>query len=79
MSQAKVDAYKSKKATRKEDFKKEKRIGLLRNTVVTVLVVALLGWAGVSLYGNIINQQKSQAITVDYTGISTFMNALDAQ
>ncbi len=77
MSQAKVNAYKDKKATRKETFKKEKRMRVIRTSVVTVLVVALLGWAGMSLYGNIINQQRSQAVTVDYSEITNYMNGLE--
>lgn len=77
MSQAKVDAYKSKKATRRQDQKKDKRMRILRTTVVSCLVIALLAWAGVSLYGNIIEQQKSQAITVDYTDITNFMQNLE--
>ena len=79
MSQAKVDAYKSKKATRKEDQKKDKTMRVVRTSLVTVLVVALLAWAGVSLYGNIINQQKSQAVTVDYTDVMNYMQTLDSQ
>ena len=77
MSQAKVDAYKNKKVTRKEDFKKEKRMRAIRTAIVSVLVVALLGWAGFSLAGNIINQQKSEAITVNYTDISDYMSTLE--
>ncbi|MBR5337157.1 MAG: hypothetical protein IK152_04170 [Lachnospiraceae bacterium] len=77
MSQAKVEAYKNDKVNRKENLKKDKRMRGLRTAIVTCLVVALLAWAGVSLYGNITNQQKNQAITVNYTDITNYMQTLE--
>lgn len=77
MSQAKVDAYKNEKVNRKENLKKDKRMRILRTTIVTCLVVALLAWAGVSLYGNITNQQKNQAVSVNYTDITNYMQTLE--
>ena len=81
MSQAKVDAYKNEKANRKETMKKNNRknnrMKIFRTAIVTCLVVALLAWAGVSLYGNITNQQKSQAISVNYNDITNYMQTLE--
>lgn len=76
MSQAKVDAYKNEKANRKETMKKDKRMGIIRALVASCLVIALVAWAGVSLYGNISNQQKSQAIVVDYEDVAGYINSL---
>ena len=76
MSQAKVDAYKNAKANRKETMKKDKRMGVIRALVASCLVIALVAWAGFSLYGNISNQEKSQAIAVDYEDISAYINTL---
>ncbi|MBR4807694.1 MAG: hypothetical protein IKZ65_04300 [Lachnospiraceae bacterium] len=76
MSQAKVDAYKNEKANRKENMKKDKRMGVIRALIATCLVIALVAWAGFSLYGNISNQEKSQAIAVDYEDISDYINTL---
>ena len=76
MSQAKVDAYKNEKANRKDTIKKDKRMGIIRALIASCLVIALVAWAGVSLYGNISNQEKSQAIAVDYEDISDYINTL---
>lgn len=76
MSQAKVDAYKNEKANRKETIKKDKRMGVIRALIASCLVIALVAWAGVSLYGNISNQEKSQAIVVDYEDVAGYINSL---
>lgn len=76
MSQAKVDAYKNEKANRKETIKKDKRMGIIRALIASCLVIALVAWAGVSLYGNISNQEKSQAIVVDYEDVAGYINSL---
>lgn len=76
MSQAKVDAYKNEKANRKETMKKDKRMGIIRALIASCLVIALVAWAGVSLYGNISNQERSQAIVVDYEDVAGYINSL---
>lgn len=76
MSQAKVDAYKNEKANRKETIKRDKRMGVIRALIASCLVIALVAWAGVSLYGNISNQEKSQAIVVDYEDVAGYINSL---
>ena len=76
MSQAKVDAYKNKKASRKETMKKDKRMGVIRALIASCLVIALVAWAGVSLYGNITTQEKSKAIVVDYEDVTDYINSL---
>ncbi len=76
MSQAKVDAYKNEKANRKETMKKDKRMGIIRALIASCLVIALVAWAGVSLYGNISNQEKSQAISVNYNDVNEYIQTL---
>lgn len=76
MSQAKVDAYKNEKANRKVTIKKDKRMGIIRALIASCLVIALVAWAGVSLYGNISNQERSQAIVVDYEDVAGYINSL---
>jgi len=76
MSQAKVDAYKNEKANRKETIKKDKQMGIIRALIASCLVIALVAWAGVSLYGNISNQERSQAIVVDYEDVAGYINSL---
>ena len=76
MSQAKVDAYKNEKANRKETIKRDKRMGVIRALIASCLVIALVAWAGVSLYGNISNQERSQAIVVDYEDVAGYINSL---
>lgn len=77
MSQAKVDAYKEAKANRKETIKKEKRGRMLRTGIAAILVVALLGWVGVSLSNNIIQQQKSETVSINYDAINDYLTTLE--
>lgn len=76
MSQAKVDAYKEEKANRKDNIKKDKRMKVYRTGIAACLTIALLGWVGFSLANNITDQQKSEAIEVNYDAISEYMNTL---
>ena len=77
MSQAKVDAYKEAKANRKEIMKKEKRGKILRTGIASLLVIALLGWVGISLSNNIIEQQKSETVSINYDAITNYLNSLE--
>lgn len=49
MSQAKVDRYKEEKKNRKKTMAKEKRLHLLAVVCGWLVVIALAGWAGVSV------------------------------
>ena len=79
MSQAKVDRYKEQKANRKEIMKKEKRMRTLRNCVATLVIVALLGWIGVSGYQMVSTDQENQAVEVDYSAINDYLNGLSVE
>ena len=52
MSQAKVDRYKEEKRNREKIMKKQKREAMLMKLAGTVVVVALVGWIGFSVYQN---------------------------
>ena len=46
MSQEKVDRYKNEKANRKKIMKKQKAMHIVRNTIMSVAALALIGWLG---------------------------------
>ena len=81
MSQAKVDRYKEQKANRKEIMKKEKRMRTLRNSVITLVIVALLGWISFSVYQMMTSpsEQQKQAVEVDYSSINEYLNGLSVE
>lgn len=79
MSQAKVDRYKEEKKNRKEIMAKEKRNNTLRVVAGGVVVVALLGWIGVSGYNWYQASQPLETIYVDTTAIDDYMADLEAE
>lgn len=81
MSQAKVDKYKEEKANRKQIMKKEKRMHILRCTVATLVIVALLGWIGVSVYQKTTSDTNSQAqaVEADYSAFMEYLGGLPAE
>jgi len=80
MSQKKVDQYKNQKANRKQTMKKEKRIILLEKIGGCVLCVAILFWAGFSIYKYAGKDTSSTASTtttsVDMQAISDYYSSL---
>lgn len=80
MSQAKVDRYKEEKKNRSKIMKKQKLEWLLTKIVLTVFAVAIVGWAGVSLYQNITNPSsatvETESYTVDASAIDDYLNSL---
>lgn len=79
MSQAKVDRYKEEKKNRKQIMAKEKRANALRALAGGVVVVALLGWIGVSGYNWYLASQPLDTIYVDTTAIDDYMTTLEAE
>lgn len=79
MSQAKVDRYKEEKKNRKQEMAKEKRQNMLRAFAGGVVLVVLLGWAGVSAYDVYKASQPLETIYVDTAAIDDYMNQLDAE
>ncbi len=76
MSQEKVERYKEAKVNRKKTIKKEKRMRILRNSVASVVVVAVLGWIGYSGVVSIIESQPREAVEVDYASVSNYEGEL---
>lgn len=80
MSQKKVDEYKKQKANREKIMKKEKRMLLLEKTAAALVIVAIIGWLGYSVYGQV---QKSEDAKVtetvmDASAIDEYMLDLDS-
>ena len=69
MSQEKVDRYKEYKANKQKIWKKEKRVRRLEYIAALVVVVALLGWFGFSVYQKVSDpgEQSAQVYTMDTT------------
>ncbi|MEE1314486.1 MAG: hypothetical protein UHS49_01795 [Faecalimonas sp.] len=78
MSQEKVTRYKEEKANRKQTMKKEKRMRILRTSVVSVVCVAVIGWVGYSAVATYINSIPRETAEVDYTAVTEYMNGLNA-
>lgn len=79
MSQEKVAKYKEEKANRKKNMKKEKRAKVIRNTVMTVVLAAVVGWVG---YSGVTYYQENKArevVEADFTAVDDYINALSAE
>lgn len=79
MSQEKVTKYKEEKANRKDAVKKQKRAKFIRNSVMGVLLIAIIGWVG---YSAVISYQESkprQEAEIDYTAIDEYINGLSEE
>ena len=73
MSQEKVTKYKEAKANRKETMKKQKQAKMLRNTVMAVVAVAVLGWVGYSAVDYYQNNQPRESVEVDYSAVDDYL------
>lgn len=78
MSQKKVDAYKEKKANREKIMKKEKRTAALRSGVMALVLIAIIGWIGVSFYGRVQRSQSAEVTetVMDATAIDSYISGL---
>lgn len=78
MSQEKVDRYKEYKANKKEILKKEKRMRKIEYTVAVVVLVAVIGWLGYSVYDTATdpaNQEKVE-YTLDTTAVDDYIDTV---
>ena len=82
MSQKKVDQYKEQKANRKALMKKEKMMLRLEVGAIVVVLVALIGWFGYSVYDNAqaTAEANKEAVTtgIYIQGMQDFLDDLDA-
>ena len=76
MSQEKVTKYKEAKANRKETKKKQKQAKMLRNTVMAVVAVAVLGWVGYSAVDYYQNNQPRESVEVDYSAVDDYLESI---
>ena len=76
MSQEKVAKYKESKANRKEIMKKEKRARRVRNTVIAVVGIVVLGWVGVSGVQYLQENKPRLETEVDFTAIDDYTSTL---
>lgn len=76
MSQEKVTKYKEAKANRKETMKKQKQAKMIRNTVMAVVVVAVLGWVGYSAVDYYQKNQPRESVEVDYSEVDDYLESI---
>lgn len=78
MSQAKVDQYKKEKANRKKTIARDRIKRRCAVGAVWVVLIAIVGWAGTSVYTLYENSKPAQTYTADTTAISEYLNDLAA-
>ena len=79
MSQEKVQKYKEQKANRKQTMAKEKRTRRIRNTVVAVVLVAVLGWVGYSAVDFYMTNPPRKNVEVNYSAIDEYSETLETE
>ena len=80
MSQKKVDEYKKQKVNREKIMKKEKRMLLLEKTAAVLVIVAIIGWLGYSVYGQVQKSEETKVTetVMDASAIDEYMLGLDS-
>lgn len=76
MSQEKVAKYKEAKANRKETMKKQKQAKLIRNTIMAVVAVAVIGWVGYSAVDYYQTNQPRESVEVDYSAVDDYLESI---
>ena len=76
MSQEKVDKYKKEKANRKKIVKKQRIMNVVRKTVLSLAVIALVGWLGYSAYQTHEAEKERPVAQVNYDSINNYMSQL---
>ncbi len=71
MSQAKVDRYKEEKRNREKIMKKQKLEWFLTKTVLSVLALVIIGWAGISVYRNVTATPDDGTVQVETYTVNT--------
>ena len=79
MSQEKVQKYKEQKAGRKQAMAKEKRARRIRNTIMAVVFVAVLGWVGYSAVDFYMTNPPRHNVEVDYSAFDEFSESLNEE
>lgn len=79
MSQEKVAKYKEEKANRKAIMRKQKIAKIARNSIITVILVLVVGWiagSGVKYYQD---NKPREVVEVDYNTLNEYVNGLNAE
>ena len=76
MSQAKVDKYKAEKANRKKMIKKQKVKRFCSKLVATLVLVAIVAWAGVSAYHYYDSKRPAEEYEVDLSALEDYLNSV---
>ena len=77
MSQKKVEAYKEYKKNKKEVIKKEKARKRLTAGIATLVVIAVIGWFGWSIYEKATYEEPDgSGVTVNMTEFDQYTNEL---
>ena len=79
MSQEKVTKHKVEKANRKQAMAKEKRTRKIRNAVMAVVLVAVLGWVGYSAVDYYVTNPPRLNVEVDYSALDEFSEKLNEE
>lgn len=82
MSQKKVDRYKEEKANRAKNMKKQKRIYRLEMGAVTLVLVALVGWFGLSVYQKVSGNgsgNNSNITMLDTSSVQDYLSDLQGE
>lgn len=79
MSQQKVESRKQDKLNRKNDVKKEKMQRGLIIAAAIVVLLAVIGWAGYSIYqkASSANSNANETVDVNIDAISDFVDNLE--
>lgn len=78
MSQAKVNRYKEEKANRKKIMAKQKAQRTAARIGAWAILVAIVAWAGVSVYTIYDNSRPVQTYTCDVTAMETYLKGLSS-
>lgn len=83
MSQKKVDQYKKEKANRQQIMKRERMKARIGVTVAALVLIALVGWFGVSVYQNVKATSDAgkpvKTTVLDTSDIDTYMNDIASE
>ncbi len=79
MSQAKVEQYKKEKANRRQIMAKERAKRIAGRVCAWVILLAIVGWAGYSVYSYYESKQPAKTIYANLNAISDYMNGLDPE
>ena len=79
MSQEKVLKYKEEKANRKAIMKKQKIAKITRNSIVTLVLVAVVGWVGYSAVAYYQDNKLRKTVEVDYAALNEYTNGLSVE